>query len=63
MISKNFYIFKVLFKAFEYFENKNMSLSFKNINSKNPIIIPKEILVDLKNLSEKNSDIIFIQNI
>jgi len=56
-------IFKVVFRAFEQFEKKNLSLSFKNIDSKKPIEISSELISNLRNLSETNQHIINFQNI
>ncbi|KKM92149.1 hypothetical protein LCGC14_1221290 [marine sediment metagenome] len=63
MISMDFVIFKVIFSAFEQFQNKNLSLSFKNLVFKKPIKLPAKFISELKNLSETNNDIIYFQNI
>lgn len=56
-------IYKVIFKAFEQFENKNLTLSFKDLGAKNPITIPAKFILELKNLSEKNDKVVYFQNI
>ncbi|MFX1574628.1 MAG: hypothetical protein ACFFB0_17965 [Promethearchaeota archaeon] len=58
-----FTIYKVVFKAFEQSESKNLNLSFRRIFSEKPISIPASILFELKKLSEERSDIINFQNI
>ena len=45
-------IYKVIFIAHEQFENRNLTLSFKNFDTQKPITIPPNIIVQLKNLSE-----------
>ena len=59
----DFIIYKVLFRALEQYENRNLSLSFKNIIIKKPIIVPAEFPLELKKLSEDNDDILSFQNI
>lgn len=56
-------IYKVVFKAFEQSESKNLNLSFRSIFSEKPISIPARIIFELKRLSEERSDIINFQNI
>ena len=56
-------IYKVIFKAIEQFENRNLTLSFKDLNIENPITIPAKLILELKNLSAKNDKIVFFQNI
>ena len=56
-------IYKVIFKAIEQFENKNLTLSFKDLGAKNPITIPAKFILELKNLSEKNDKVVYFQNI
>ncbi|MFX1312520.1 MAG: hypothetical protein ACFFHD_07885 [Promethearchaeota archaeon] len=56
-------IYKVIFKAFEQSESKNITLSFRNISSEKPILIPAKIILELKKLSEERTDIINFQNI
>ena len=56
-------IYKVIFKSIEQFENRNLTLSFKDLNIKNPITIPAKLILELKNLSVKNKEVIFFQNI
>ncbi len=55
--------FKVIFRAFEQFEKKNLSLSFLNIISEKRIEIPNNLILKLKHLSEKKKTIIDFQNI
>lgn len=55
--------FKVIFRAFEQFEKKNLSLSFLNIISEKRIEIPNNLILKLKHLSEKKKTIINFQNI
>ena len=56
-------IYKVIFKAIEQIENKNLSLSFKYLSAKNPITIPAKFILELKSLSEKNDNVVYFQNI
>ena len=56
-------IYKVIFKAIEQFENKNLTLSFKNISFNNPITIPTRFIDELKRLSAQYNSIISFQNI
>jgi hypothetical protein len=56
-------IYKVIFKAIQYMENKNITLNFKNLAFKKPLIVPSKFLRELKILSEKSENIIFFQNI
>jgi hypothetical protein len=56
-------IYKVIFKAIEQFENRNLTLSFKALNIKNPINIPAKLILEIKNLSVKNNKVVFFQNI
>jgi len=58
-----FTIYKVVFKALEQSESKNLNLSFRSISSENPISIPARIIFELKRLSEERSDVINFQNI
>lgn len=59
----NSIIYKVIFRAQGQFENKNLTLSFKNLNFKKPLSISELSLLELKNLNEKNQHIIKFQNI
>ena len=56
-------IYKVIFKAIEQFENRNLTLSFKDLNLKNLIIIPANLILELRNLNTKNNNIVSFQNI
>ncbi len=56
-------IYKVIFKAIEQIENTNLSLSFKDLNLKNPLTIPAKLILELKNLSIQNDKVISFQNI
>ena len=56
-------IYKVIFKAFEQLENRNLTLSFKDLNVKYPITIPAKLILELKNLSVKNNNVVSFQNI
>jgi len=56
-------IYKVIFKAIQYMENKNLTLNFKNLAFKKPIIVPSRFLQELKILSEKSENILIFQNI
>ena len=56
-------IYKVIFKAIEQIENKNLALSFKDLGAKNPITIPAKFILELKSLSEKNDNVVYFQNI
>ncbi len=59
----NSIIFKVIFRAQEQFENKNLTLSFKNLNFKNPLSISANSISKLKELNETNQHLIKFQNI
>ncbi|UCD02260.1 MAG: hypothetical protein JSV23_04390 [Promethearchaeota archaeon] len=56
-------IYKVIFKADTQFENKNLTLSFINLEFEKPISIPDKFITELKKLSEPNPHIINLQNI
>jgi hypothetical protein len=56
-------IYKVIFKALQQFENKNLTLNFRNLTFERPITIPSKHLLKLKELSDKSDRIIFFQNI
>jgi hypothetical protein len=56
-------IYKVIFKAFEQLENKNLTLSFKDLNLENPIPIPATLITQLKNLNTRDNNVIVFQNI
>ena len=56
-------IYKVIFKAIQHMENKNLTLNFKNLAFKKPIIVPSRFLQELKILSEKSENILIFQNI
>ncbi|NVM38097.1 MAG: hypothetical protein HWN81_21065 [Candidatus Lokiarchaeota archaeon] len=56
-------IFKVIFRAQEQFENKNLTLSFKHLAVENPLSIRAKSILELKKLSETNQHIINFQNI
>ncbi|MFX1365135.1 MAG: hypothetical protein ACFFCE_17910 [Promethearchaeota archaeon] len=57
------FIFKVIFRAQEQLETKNLTLSFKSLNFKKPLSIPEVSLLELKKLAELNQEIINFQNI
>ncbi|MFX1503572.1 MAG: hypothetical protein ACFFDH_21600 [Promethearchaeota archaeon] len=56
-------IYKVIFRAQKKLENKNLTLSFKNLDFEKPISLPVKFILELKKLSEKNQQIINFQNI
>ncbi|MFW9828258.1 MAG: hypothetical protein ACFFEY_11750 [Candidatus Thorarchaeota archaeon] len=56
-------IYKVVFNAYEQFENKNLTLSFRNLNFITPLAIPSKNINKLKNISEKSKKFISFQNI
>lgn len=56
-------IYKVIFKAIHQFENKNLTLNFKNLIFDKPITLPHKLIPKLKDLSEKSDTIIVFQNI
>ncbi|MFX1308463.1 MAG: hypothetical protein ACFE8C_02095 [Promethearchaeota archaeon] len=56
-------IYKVIFRAQQQFENKNLTLSFKNLEFEKPLTIPAKFILDLKKISEENTHIINFQNI
>ena len=59
----NSVIYKVIFRAHQQFENKNLTLSFKNLEFEKPVTIPAKFILELKKISEKNNHIINFQNI
>ncbi len=59
----NSVIYKVIFRAHQQFETKNLTLSFKNIEFEKPLSIPLKFILELKKISEKNNHIINFQNI
>ena len=56
-------IFKVIFKARERSAEKNLTLSFKDLNTENPIVVPANSIQRLISLSEAENDIIYFTNI
>lgn len=56
-------IYKVIFRAQQQFENRNLTLSFKNLEFEKPLTISAKFILDLKKISEKNTHIINFQNI
>lgn len=56
-------VYKVIFKAHEQLENKNLTLSFRSLDFEKPIIVNPKFIFDLKTLSEKSQNILNIQNI
>ena len=56
-------IYQVIFKAIQQFENRNLTLNFKNLIFEKPITIPYKLIPKLKDLSEKSDRIIVFQNI
>ena len=56
-------IYKVIFRAHDQFEYKNLTLSFKSLEFKKHISIPAKFTLELKKLSETNQHIITFQNI
>lgn len=59
----NSVIYKVVFRAYQQFENKNLTLSFKHIEFEKPLSIPAKFILELKKISERNNHIINFQNI
>ena len=59
----NSFIYKVIFRAHEKFENKNLTLSFINVDFEKPVSIPAKFILELKKISEKNNQVINFQNI
>ncbi|MFX1328671.1 MAG: hypothetical protein ACFE91_11135 [Promethearchaeota archaeon] len=59
----DFIVYRVIFRAQEQLEIKNLTLSFRNLDFEKPIIVHPKFISDLKTLSEKNQNIINIQNI
>jgi hypothetical protein len=56
-------IFKVIFKATESSAEKNLNLSFKYLNTEEPIIVPANTIQKLKSLNEAENEIIYFTNI
>jgi hypothetical protein len=59
----NTIIYKVIFRAHEQFENKNLTLSFQNLEFEKPVSIPAKFILELKKITEKNKHVINFQNI
>jgi len=55
--------YKVILKGSQKENKDDLSLTFKGIDLEKPIPIPSLIVMELKKLSEKNSDIVAFQNI
>ncbi|MFW9950157.1 MAG: hypothetical protein ACFFKA_08535 [Candidatus Thorarchaeota archaeon] len=55
--------YKVIFKPLKEYEDNAFSLTFRNVNEQNPIIIPSYYIITLKELSKENKNIINFQNI
>ncbi len=58
----NSVIYKVIFSALEQFENKNLTLSFINLELDKPLSLPNKFR-EFKNTSEKINHVINFQNI
>ncbi len=56
-------IYKVIFKAQKRFENKNLTLSFVDLNFEQPLTISADSVLKLKKLSEINKEVLNFQNI
>ncbi|MHA2400478.1 MAG: hypothetical protein ACXADU_16510 [Promethearchaeota archaeon] len=56
-------IFKVIFKATESTAEKNLNLSFKYLNTEEPLIVPANSIQRLKSLNEAENEIIYFTNI
>ncbi|MHA1884738.1 MAG: hypothetical protein ACW96S_06795 [Promethearchaeota archaeon] len=56
-------IFKVIFKATESSAEKNLNLSFKYLNTEEPLIVPANSIQRLKSLNEAENEIIYFTNI
>lgn len=56
-------VYKVIFKALQQFENKNLTLNFRDLNFEKPLTIPSELILKLKDRSDKSEKIIYFQNI
>ena len=59
----NSVIYKVIFRAHQQFKNKNLTLSFKNLEFEKPISIPAKFILELKKIGEKYNHMINFQNI
>ena len=59
----NSVIYKVIFRAHQQFKNKNLTLSFKNLEFEKPISISAIFILELKKISEKYNHMINFQNI
>jgi hypothetical protein len=55
--------YKVILKGSKREDEKGLSLTFRSLDSKKPISIPPQIILELKKLSEKSPIIITFQNI
>ncbi len=55
--------YKVIFKGSKKEQEKDLSLTFKSIDSEKLLTIPSPIIINLKKLSEKSPNIISYQNI
>jgi hypothetical protein len=59
----NSIIYKVIFRALEQFESKNLTLSFRSLKLEKPISLPAKFFEDLEKKSEKDNHFINFQNI
>jgi hypothetical protein len=55
-------IYKVIFRALEQFENRNLTLSFKNFEFSDPISLPNKFR-EFRDTSENNDHVMNFQNI
>ena len=55
--------FKVIFNGSKDIEDENLTLTFKKIDSTKNLYISNAIISELKNLSEKNKNVVVFQNI
>ena len=55
-------IYKVIFRALEQFENKNLTLSFRNLEFNNPLTLPKQFR-EFRETSEQYEHVMSFQNI
>ncbi|MFX0022826.1 MAG: hypothetical protein ACFE9S_10905 [Candidatus Hermodarchaeota archaeon] len=55
-------IYKVIFRALEQFENKNLTLSFRNLEFNKPLALPKQFR-EFRDTSEQYEHVMNFQNI
>ena len=56
-------LYKVIFKGFNDLDRDKLILTFRDIGAENSLPVPSYVLLDLKNVSENNKNILNFRNI